>query len=182
MKPSVIVLAVFTIIFLSIAVFETESTAETSYQEEQIIRYSQLTEIDRKQVECLAQNIYYEARGEDKDGHIAVALVTMNRSLSKLYPNNLCHVVREKLGKTCQFTWWCDSELRSKATTYNYTREERKVYNNIRELAMHIYVNHDHIEDFTGGAIFYHANYVNPRWKYKKTAQIGNHIFYKTRQ
>jgi len=181
MKPRVIVLAIFIVFVLSVAIFETEPDAKTSYQEEQIIRYSQLDEIDRKQVECLAQNIYYEARGEGKDGHVAVALVTMNRSLSKLYPNNLCHVVREKLGKTCQFTWWCDPSLRSKATTYNYTREERKVYNYIRELAMHVYVNRDHIEDFTGGAIFYHANYVNPRWKYKKTAQIGNHIFYKTR-
>src|SRR6056300_755999 len=181
MKPRVIVLAIFILFVLSIAIFETEPDAKTSYQEDQIIRYSQLDESDRRQVECLAQNIYYEARGENQDGHVAVALVTMNRSLSKLYPNNVCNVVREKLGKTCQFTWWCDSKLRSKATLYNYTRQEKKVYEEIRDLALHVYVNRDIIEDFTGGAIFYHANYVNPRWKYKKTAQIGNHIFYKTR-
>lgn len=181
MKPRVIVLAIFTVFVLTVAIFETETDAKTSYQEDQIIRYSQLDESDRKQVECLSQNIYYEARGESKDGHIAVALVTMNRSLSKLYPDNVCHVVREKLGKTCQFTWWCDPKLRSKATTYNYTKLERKVYDDIRKLALHLYVNQDNIEDLTGGAIFYHANYVNPRWKYEKTAQIGKHIFYKKR-
>ena len=180
MKVVALIAVVVTVLF-SVVLFETESDAKVTEQEDQIIRYSSLTESDRRQVECLAQNIYYEARGEDEDGHVAVALVTMNRSLSKLYPNNVCNVVREKLGKTCQFTWWCDSKLRSKATLYNYTRQEKKVYEEIRDLALHVYVNRDQIEDFTGGAIFYHANYVNPRWKYKKTAQIGKHIFYKKR-
>jgi len=180
MKVVALIAVVVTVLF-SVVLFETESDAKVTEQEDQIIRYSSLTESDRRQVECLAQNIYYEARGENQDGHVAVALVTMNRSLSKLYPNNVCNVVREKLGKTCQFTWWCDSKLRSKATLYNYTRQEKKVYEEIRDLALHVYVNRDQIEDFTGGAIFYHANYVNPRWKYKKTAQIGKHIFYKKR-
>jgi len=178
MKIVALIAVVVTVLF-SVVLFETESDAKVTEQEDQIIRYSSLTESDRRQVECLAQNIYYEARGENQDGHVAVALVTMNRSLSKLYPNNVCNVVREKLGKTCQFTWWCDPELRSKATLYNYTQQEKAVYEEIRNLALHVYVNRDKIEDFTGGAIFYHANYVNPRWKYKKTAQIGKHIFYK---
>ena len=180
MKVVALIAIIVTVLF-SVVLFETESDAKVTEQEDQIIRYSSLTESDRRQVECLAQNIYYEARGEDEDGHVAVALVTMNRSLSKLYPSNVCNVVREKLGKTCQFTWWCDPKLRSKATLYKYTRQEKLVYETIRDLALHVYVNRDQIEDFTGGAIFYHANYVNPRWKYKKTAQIGKHIFYKKR-
>lgn len=165
--------------FIYVVTFDSTTDAKVSENEDQIIRYSTLTESDRRQVECLAQNIYYEARGEKEKGHVAVALVTMNRSLSKLYPDNVCNVVREKIGRTCQFTWWCDPELRSKATLYNYNTQERRVYNEIRDLALHVYVNRDQIEDFTGGAIFYHANYVNPRWKYQKTAQIGKHIFYK---
>src|SRR6056300_1841134 len=133
MKVIALIAIVVTVLF-SVVLFETESDAKVTEKEDQIIRYSSLTESDRRQVECLAQNIYYEARGENQDGHVAVALVTMNRSLSKLYPNNVCNVVREKLGKTCQFTWWCDSKLRSKATLYNYTRQEKKVYEEIRDL------------------------------------------------
>ena len=56
------------------------------------------------------------------------------------------------------------------------------MYNEIRELATNIVVNFEHMEDVTQGATYYHADYVNPRWKLQKIDQIGRHIFYKSRK
>ena len=47
------------------------------------------------------------------------------------------------------------------------------------EIALHAYANYEHIEDLTKGALYYHADYVNPNWKLNKTTKIGRHIFYK---
>lgn len=175
----VIVLGIFAaIIVLFSGMFETNSSA-SEIQKAKTIRYSALSQDSRQQVECLAQNIYYEARAETPQGQLAVALVTLNRSQSSLYPKNICHVVREKIGNTCQFTWWCDAELRAKATNYRYNERERAIFEESRKMALYAFINYAEINDVTNGAVFYHANYVNPRWKYQKTARIGNHIFYK---
>ena len=53
------------------------------------------------------------------------------------------------------------------------------VYRNSQEVALHVYANYEMIEDITHGALYYHADYVNPGWKLKKTKVIGRHIFYK---
>ena len=54
------------------------------------------------------------------------------------------------------------------------------LYNDIVELATMIYFNHDKLDDPTDGATFYHADYVNPKWRgLVKTNQIGRHIFYR---
>jgi spore germination cell wall hydrolase CwlJ-like protein len=46
-------------------------------------------------------------------------------------------------------------------------------------VALHVYANYEMIDDITNGALYYHADYVNPGWKLKKTKVIGRHIFYK---
>lgn len=45
------------------------------------------------ELKCLAQAIYYEARGEPLPGQIAVAEVVLNRADSKRYPSSVCGVV-----------------------------------------------------------------------------------------
>ena len=52
------------------------------------------TEYD-KHLDCLAEAIYFEARGESFGGMLAVASVVMNRVDHKDFPNNICGVVRE---------------------------------------------------------------------------------------
>ena len=145
--------------------------------------FESLSKKQKVQVECLAQNIFFEAGHESFTGQVAVGLVTMNRVNSNEHPTTICGVVRETrtLGddKLCQFTWWCDDYLKQKALTHRFTDTERKRYLQIRKVALYTWMNYRHINDVTHGAMFYHATYVNPKWKLKKTVQIGNHIFYR---
>lgn len=143
------------------------------------IPYASLNAKAKAQVECLAQNIMFEAGHETLQGQLAVAMVTMKRTKSSAYPNNVCGVVRQKTNSVCQFSWWCDKALQQKAIKYNYSPSERHRLNQIRKVAMMAYLNYGEIEDPTHGAMFYHAIYVNPKWKLKQTARIGNHIFYR---
>lgn len=135
------------------------------------------TDINHVQVDCLARNIYYEARNQSRDGQIAVALVTLNRVENKRFPNSICDVVYQKSiskinGKlVCQFSWVCQSGL---------PKMKQAIYNRIKEVAIYAYKNNKSITDITNGSINYHADYVNPDWSnLKKTVTIGNHIFYK---
>jgi hypothetical protein len=67
----------------------------------------------REELECLAQNIYFEARSEPKAGRLAVAHVVMNRKESATFPETVCDVVKDGGEKTlnrCQFSWWCDGK------------------------------------------------------------------------
>jgi len=180
MKSLCFILVLFCVLLVG-AWFETESVSAEKVEPKRIY-YSSLSKDARRQVECLAQNIYYEARAESEEGQLAVALVTLNRVSSHLYPEDICHVVREKIGKTCQFTWWCDTDLKNKAVKYSYNIREKEVYNEMRKIALFAYVNYDVIDDITEGALFYHANYVNPKWRKTRTAKIGKHIFYKLKE
>lgn len=135
------------------------------------IKFSQLTEDAKQEVTCLADNIYHEAGYESEVGKVAVALVTLNRLQDPRYPKNICSVVKQKVNYTCQFSWFCQHKT---------TNRQRESYENSLEVALHVYANYDNIKDITNGALFYHADYVNPRWKgLEKTAVIGRHIFYK---
>jgi spore germination cell wall hydrolase CwlJ-like protein len=136
------------------------------------IRYNQLTKETQKQIDCLTDNIYHEAGYEPEAGKVAVALVTLNRTQDPRFPKDICSVVKQKVNSTCQFTWFCE-----KTTTL--TNRTREVYEEARNIAIHVYVNYEKLPDITNGALFYHADYVNPRWKLEKTAVIGRHIFYK---
>ena len=133
--------------------------------------YKDLSAREKTEIDCLTQNIYREAGIEKEDGMIAVALVTMNRVKSPGFPETVCKVVREKKKSTCQFSWMCMKKL---------PHIDEEIYNYSRSLAIKVFFNHSVIEDTTQGALFYHANYVRPRWtKLEVTTKIGRHIFYK---
>jgi spore germination cell wall hydrolase CwlJ-like protein len=135
------------------------------------VQFNHLTKEARQQVLCLADNIYHEAGYEPEQGKVAVALVTLNRVNDPRYPKDICSVVKQKVKSTCQFTWWCQNKI---------TNREKQAYANSKEVALYVYANYDKIKDFTKGALFYHADYVNPRWKgLEKTTVIGRHIFYR---
>src|SRR5271167_713382 len=44
-------------------------------------------------LECLAENVYFEARGEPLEGQYAVAEVTLNRTWAQNFPHTICEVV-----------------------------------------------------------------------------------------
>lgn len=136
------------------------------------VQYSQLTPTAQKQVDCLADNIYYEAGYEPEAGKKAVAFVTLNRVNDPRYPKDICSVVKQKTNSTCQFSWYCEG----KKTIRNYF-----AYREAQEVALLMYANYEKMKDITQGALYYHADYVNPRWKLDVTTKIGRHIFYKER-
>lgn len=133
--------------------------------------YDELSSDEKKEIDCLATNIYREAGVEQHDGMVAVALVTMNRVKTNGFPETVCKVVSQKTKGTCQFSWKCIAKL---------PKIDRDLYTYSRNIAIKVFLNHDIIDDITQGALFYHADYVRPRWKkLEVTTKIGRHIFYK---
>ncbi len=154
-------------------------------------KLTQLTPEAQRQVTCLASNIYFEARSEPREGQIAVAFVTLNRVESSEFPNNICDVVKQKtrverIGDkrvVCQFSWYCES--RPKWQYYNMllTNDTSSKYNDVLEVAIHVYANHEKLKDPTGGSLYYHADYVSPNWRnLNRHVTIGRHIFYRTKE
>jgi len=140
--------------------------------------YNALTADTKKQVTCLAENIYFEAGHEPREGKAAVAFVTFNRIQSGNYGDSVCEVVQQKTNGTCQFSWYCDTTFTSKRLTIKHT----PLYNEILQLSTDMYLNFERIKDITNGATYYHADYVSPGWtKLKRETQIGRHIFYKSK-
>ena len=125
------------------------------------------------EIVCLAEAIYFEARGELIKGQIAVAEVIMNRVNSSNFPNKICKVISEgkKNLNACQFSYNCDGMLE--------TIVEKKIYNRILKISSVLYKGFASV--LTDGAVFYHSDEVRPKWakKLKKTAEIGRHHFYR---
>ncbi|MCG6969059.1 MAG: cell wall hydrolase [Gammaproteobacteria bacterium] len=126
---------------------------------------------EMREIRCLAMNIYHEARGEPGMGQYAVAQVTLNRVASTRYPNDVCRVVHQRAKETAQFSWTLDD--------ITDIPKESKAWIDAIRVAKEVY-RQEKTADI-GDALFYHADYVSPRWASKKdkVAKIGRHIFYK---
>ncbi|WP_220747839.1 cell wall hydrolase [Jannaschia sp. AI_61] len=126
-----------------------------------------------QQWRCLAEAIYFEARGEPIPGQVAVAEVILNRVDSKRYPNTICRVVNQGTGRlhACQFSYTCDGIPEAVSERGAWARAGK-----IARLLMD-----GAPRALTGNATHYHADYVSPYWAkvYPKTAQVGRHIFYR---
>ena len=122
---------------------------------------------------CLAEALYFEARGERVRGQFAVAEVILNRVDSALYPDTVCGVVHQGTGKRyrCQFTYTCDGQK-------EIIREQR-AYSRVAKIARLMLDGAG--RDLTAGATHYHTNAVSPRWarSFARTATIGAHHFYR---
>lgn len=139
----------------------------------QVMQYDQLRPDVRKQVDCLADNVYFEARSEPEKGQIAVAQVTMNRVRSGKFPETVCGVVRQKTNDVCQFSWWCDAKAKAQSLKRRFDWD---TYEKIREIAMAVYFD-EQMPDVTNGALYFHAVHVGGVNK-KQSVRIGQHIFY----
>lgn len=159
-------------IILVVSVFANN---QNKYQIPSNIKYHTLSKSMQKQVDCLTENILFEAGYESKQGQVAVALVTLNRVSSGNYASDICGVVKQKTNGVCQFSWVCDSAIMAK----RLTMINSSLYNEIRSVAINVIMNYETMKDITKGATYYHADYVNPNWGLPKTTQIGRHIFYK---
>jgi len=132
------------------------------------------------EVECLALNIYHEARNQPLVGKLAVAEVTLNRVKDDRFPNNICGVVYQgyyytnnnPIKNKCQFSWWCDGK--------SDRPRDKKAWEESMRLASYVQSGlFDNIE-VVNGSTHYHAVYVSPYWTKmkKKVKVIADHVFY----
>jgi hypothetical protein len=125
---------------------------------------------------CLAQAVYFEARGEPEAGQAAVAQVVLNRMTSGLYPASICGVVFQNRShyKACQFSFACEGRSLRIRDAESWAQAER--------IADDALQGRSWLAD-VGNATHYHANYVRPHWAraLKKVDVIGRHIFYRLR-
>ncbi|MDW3222878.1 MAG: cell wall hydrolase [Paracoccaceae bacterium] len=122
---------------------------------------------------CLAEALYFEARGETVKGQFAVAEVILNRVQSGRFPSSACGVIHQGTGKKyqCQFTYTCDGQKEIIAEPRAFERVSKVARAALDGVA----------PDLTEGATHYHTTAVKPRWSkvYTKTAAIGVHVFYR---
>lgn len=175
MRSKITVILSSIIIAVGILTLAIASGEYIRYDQPTTVEYRTLSKTVQSQIDCLAENMMFEAGFEPKEGQVAVAMVTINRVASGNYSNNICGVVKQKVRQTCQFSWVCEKKNAAKRLTMLNT----PLYNEIRDLAVHVFFNHDRMQDVTNGATYYHADYVNPRWGLPQTKKIGRHIFYK---
>jgi len=135
-------------------------------------------------LQCLAEAIYFEARGEPEEGQIAVAQVVLNRVRSKLYPSGVCEVVYQNAERpnACQFSFACDKAAKAVHNVMARVRSPR-AWAKARELAKQVGAGERWLP-WVGNATHYHASYVKPRWRrgMVQTSKIGRHIFYRLRR
>lgn len=165
-------------------------------QASQLIDLEKIAEFRRKsaplnsplqelEISCFATGLYHEARGENRQGQLAVAQVILNRMKSEVYPDTACGVIYQNahMRNRCQFSFACD--LRSDAT------KNEEIYAELKQMAA--------LSLRLGRAPFpaetpanaqadlteithYHTTAVSPSWgrKIEKIATIGAHIFYRS--
>jgi spore germination cell wall hydrolase CwlJ-like protein len=126
-----------------------------------------------RETQCLAEALYFEARGETVRGQFAVAEVILNRVDSTAFPDTLCGVIHQGTGRKyqCQFTYTCDGNSDNIANKDAFDQVSRVARLMVDGAPRRL----------TDGATHYHTRAVNPRWArvFPRTATIGVHHFYR---
>ena len=126
-----------------------------------------------RDLECLTQAAYYEARGEGRDGMAAVAQVVLNRARHAAFPSTVCGVVFQGAGRRvgCQFSFTCDGSMRAPVNRAAWGRA-RDVAS--KALAGAVYAR-------VGNATHFHTTNVSPGWRNSliQVGQVGQHVFYR---
>jgi len=129
-------------------------------------RASLARDFHARNIDCLARNVYYEARSESLLGQYAVAEVTMNRRGALGYPKTVCEVVYQKDA----FSWTGMKGLKEPSGP---------AWQRAAKVAQDVYYGRRSGE--LDGATHYHATYVTPDWssERERIARIGRHVFYR---
>lgn len=129
-----------------------------------------------KSEKCLANAVYFEARGEPVRGQIAVAQVVMNRVFSPFYPDSVCGVVYQNANRhnACQFTFACD-DVRDVVTEPEAWKRAKRIARDMLDGKLWM--------PKIAKSTHYHAYWVHPRWvrEMRKMYKIGVHTFYRPR-
>ena len=133
---------------------------------ELVAAYEGTSVADREQ-ECLANAVYFEARGESIEGQLAVAEVVMNRAASGRYPTTLCAVITQK----AQFSFIRHGRFPAANRASDAWRKAVAISQIARQKLA---------ASLPTDVLWYHATYVSPKWgkRLNRQTQIGLHIFY----
>ena len=166
-------------------------------------------EINSKELQCLAQNIFHEAASEPLEGKVAVGLVTLNRTQDSRFARTICGVVNQRLVRrvihavevqaqstwfsrpqphteyrlaettVCQFSWRCMFLARPKATDPRWVDSQR--------IATELLASTEAYSDYRDkydGALYFHATSAHPSWRHDKAqvAQVGRQVYYRDRR
>ena len=123
-------------------------------------------------VGCLAEALYFEARGTSYAGERAVGEVILNRAADSRFPASVCGVIDQRYNGACQFSYRCDA-------IPNDQFHEPTELAKMRSIAYELLT--DRQEDITNGALFFHAASMVPGWfaTLSKRGQFGGNIFYR---
>ena len=121
-----------------------------------------------EEANCLATAVYFESKGEPLEGQLAVAQVVLNRSVSGRYPTTLCGVVKQH----AQFSFVRAGVFPRFDPNCAAWRKARAI---ARIAQQHL------VAALPRDVLWYHADYVAPRWREAliRVEQIGAHIFYR---
>jgi spore germination cell wall hydrolase CwlJ-like protein len=166
---------------LFVVVSTVQSLTHSKFQNLRVQQHtmsSVTTEVRERQLACLADNIYREAGYEPFEGKVAVAQVTLNRTRNPNFPNDVCGVVYQKTvvmkKVVCQFSWHCDTAARTRPIN-------RAAYAESYEVAKKVLLEGFRLSTMNN-ALYYHADYVDPKWGKERITKIGAHIFYSGRK
>ncbi|MFN3944347.1 MAG: cell wall hydrolase [Allosphingosinicella sp.] len=136
--------------------------------EEQVSAYSRVA-VDNAEQECLANAVYFEARGEPLPGQLAVAEVVLNRVASKKYPNTICEVVVQP---------WQFSFINPRTGVFPKANRASAAWK--KSVAIARLAEEKRATLLPTEVLWYHADYVAPGWGKRLTREtkIGLHIFY----
>lgn len=181
-KTTLVAILATIVVFVSagFALAPGTSSADTSFITPAIAKKPEEPKYGPEALQCLALNIYFEARGSNLADKVAVADVVINRKQDTRYPNTICGVIRQaKVDSSgnvkrnqCQFSWYCDGKA-------DVPRDNDR-WEEARLLAHQILIDGKY-RGISEGATHYHATYVNPKWAsaFQQVGRIGEHIFYR---
>lgn len=125
----------------------------------------------KTEIQCLAENIYYEAGNQSLVGKLAVGHVTINRMHNPKYPKTICGVVNQRIDGICMFSWKCE-EPRPIQNQRAWKESQQVAYELLSR-------NRNEIIDITEGATHFHNARVRPGWRHHRVTRIDDHIFYR---
>ena len=174
-------LSLITIVAVTILTVEELKAQEQAAIERNAVIEAEIADLQyQEQLQCMALNIYHEARSDSTLGQEAVGMVTMNRVYSDKYPDTICDVVYQShlnsrgnpIRNKCQFSWYCDGKSDTPVDQDKWM-EAQSIAFNMMEFGDY--------RGITEGATHYHATYVDPFWasSLQMVGRIGAHIYYR---
>jgi spore germination cell wall hydrolase CwlJ-like protein len=126
-----------------------------------------------KELQCLAQSVYYEAGSESMKGKIAVAQIALNRTKDVRFPKSICGVINQRTNihskVYCQYSYQCSKKIK---------KINRREFDSSMQAAKMVLIEGVRLPEITH-ALYFHATSVRVRHKKSTVSHIGNHVFYR---